>query len=508
VLRRHRKKLIGAAIVLFWLLMMGLLGRREILPLLRGPSLSTNYPTSPTDSWMMVLSPGEQPLGFINTQTAPETRDGLPGTLLTLNAILKMQFLGQPMRMHLGGSAWFARTGDAGRFDFAVRSEEHSARFEGVLGNGVLNARIHTAGEVYPLSLPVNRELAIAGIAGTSALQLDRLKPGEEAVIEAFDPMTLSMGTARVKCLGFDTLGEGDEARKVRVVSITSHNIESKAWLDEEGQTLRAETPLGLILQQTSSSEALSAVSREVPQDLIQAVAIHPSGKRPVRGANLMRIRISGIPDAVTIPEDANQRRTADGDLLIAPRSQAEDSASTELPENLEPFLAAHPFVQSDHPEIQRTATEIVEDRQDPWDKARAIYEWVFANIEKQGVLSIPSALDVLHTKVGDCNEHTVLFTALARAAGVPARMALGVVWSDELDGFYYHAWPEVYAGEWLWMEPTLGQPIADATHVKLLTGDIERWPRLLAFLGKLRIEVLEVSGAAHESPDGERLAP
>jgi hypothetical protein len=57
-------------------------------------------------------------------------------------------------------------------------------------------------------------------------------------------------------------------------------------------------------------------------------------------------------------------------------------------------------------------------------------------------------------------------------------------------------------------MEPTLGQPIADATHVKLLTGDIERWPRLLAFLGKLRIEVLEVSGAAHESPDGERLAP
>ncbi len=508
MLRRHRKKLIATAIILFWLLMMGLLGRREILPLLRGPTLTARYSTSPTDSWMMVLSPSEQPLGFINTQTAPETRDGLPGTLLTLSSILKMQFLGQPMRMQLGGSAWFARTGDAGRFDFAVRSEEHSARFEGVLEGGVLNARIHTAGEVYPLSLPVERELVIAGVAGTSTLQLDHLEPGDEALIEAFDPMTLSMGTTRVKCLGFDTLGEGDEARKVRVVSITTNNVESKAWLGDEGETLRAETPLGLILQQTTSSEALSAVSREVPRDLIQAVAIHPTGERPVRGAGLMRIRISGIPDTVSIPEDANQRRVEAGDLLIAPRSPAEGSASTAPLDDPAPFLAAHPFVQSDHPEIQKTAAEIVEGRQDPWDKACAIYEWVFANIGKQGVLSIPSALDVLHTKVGDCNEHTVLFTALARAAGVPARMALGVVWSDELDGFYYHAWPEIYAGEWLWMEPTLGQPIADATHVKLLTGDIERWPRLLAFLGKLRIEVLEVNDAAPEPPDGERPAP
>ena len=225
MLRRHRKKLIGAAVVLFWLLMMGLLARRELLPLLRGPSMSASYAASPTDSWMMVLSPSEQPLGFINSQTAPETRDGLPGTLLTLNAILKMQFLGQPMRMHLGGSAWFARAGDTGSFDFAVRSEEHSARFEGALENGMLEARIHTAGEVYPLSLSVDREIVIAGVAGTSTLQLNRLDPGEETVLEAFDPMTLTLGTARVKCLGFETLGEGAAARKARVVSITVHNI-------------------------------------------------------------------------------------------------------------------------------------------------------------------------------------------------------------------------------------------------------------------------------------------
>ncbi len=43
--------------------------------------------------------------------------------------------------------------------------------------------------------------------------------------------------------------------------------------------------------------------------------------------------------------------------------------------------------------------------------------------------MSIPNALEVLESKKGDCNEHTVLFNALARAAGIPAKTAVGVVY-------------------------------------------------------------------------------
>jgi transglutaminase-like putative cysteine protease len=71
--------------------------------------------------------------------------------------------------------------------------------------------------------------------------------------------------------------------------------------------------------------------------------------------------------------------------------------------------------------------------------------------------------------------------------------MAIGVVWSDELEAFAYHAWPEVWVGRWVWMDPTLGQPVADATHIKLASGGLESWPRVLAFLGRLRLEVVEV---------------
>ena len=101
----------------------------------------------------------------------------------------------------------------------------------------------------------------------------------------------------------------------------------------------------------------------------------------------------------------------------------------------------------------------------------------------------------MLEQRRGDCNEHAVLYTALARAAGLPTRIAIGVVWSEELDGFYYHAWPEVAIdGRWHWLDPTLGQPTADATHVKILNGGIESWSRLLPWLGKMQIEIEEVS--------------
>ena len=63
--------------------------------------------------------------------------------------------------------------------------------------------------------------------------------------------------------------------------------------------------------------------------------------------------------------------------------------------------------------------------------------------LEKKPTVSLPSAREVLRTRVGDCNEHTVLYVAMARALGLPARIAVGLVYLR--GAFYYHAWPEVY---------------------------------------------------------------
>ena len=90
----------------------------------------------------------------------------------------------------------------------------------------------------------------------------------------------------------------------------------------------------------------------------------------------------------------------------------------------------------------------------------------------------------MLRTRVGDCNEHTALYVAMARAAGIPARIAVGLVYVH--GAFYYHAWPEVYlrrgrgGGLWLPVDPTFNQFPADATHLRLARGGLDRQAAIL----------------------------
>ena len=88
----------------------------------------------------------------------------------------------------------------------------------------------------------------------------------------------------------------------------------------------------------------------------------------------------------------------------------------------------------------------------------------------------------------GDCTEHALLFVALARAAGIPARQVHGLVHTDTGAGpaLYWHEWAEILLdGRWVAVDPTFGQFPADATHLALGTG---RSTSSTHVMGQLRI--------------------
>ncbi|MGE5817208.1 MAG: transglutaminase-like domain-containing protein [Deltaproteobacteria bacterium] len=158
----------------------------------------------------------------------------------------------------------------------------------------------------------------------------------------------------------------------------------------------------------------------------------------------------------------------------------------------LSSYLEATPFTQSDHPRIRALAQQIVAGESDARKAALRIKDWVYVQIAKEPTVSIPNALEVLRTRKGDCNEHTVLFNALARAAGIPARTAVGVVYLR--GAFYYHAWSEVWLGEWVTLDSVLNQFPADVTHIKFIEGEIDRQIDILQLIGNLKIDVIEAS--------------
>jgi transglutaminase-like putative cysteine protease len=113
--------------------------------------------------------------------------------------------------------------------------------------------------------------------------------------------------------------------------------------------------------------------------------------------------------------------------------------------------------------------------------------------------------VEVLRTRVGDCNEHTALFVALARAAGIPARISVGLV--SVRNAFYYHAWPEVYLDEgngrglWLPVDPTLNQFPADATHLRLARGGLDQQVAILPLIGRVKMTILDLDLVPGASP-------
>ena len=71
---------------------------------------------------------------------------------------------------------------------------------------------------------------------------------------------------------------------------------------------------------------------------------------------------------------------------------------------------------------MQELAAKVGGQIEHPWDKARAFHNWVWENIRPR-VGPYTSVVAAIRDRVGDCEEHASVFTALCRASGIPARL-------------------------------------------------------------------------------------
>lgn len=114
--------------------------------------------------------------------------------------------------------------------------------------------------------------------------------------------------------------------------------------------------------------------------------------------------------------------------------------------------------VDYDHPSVKGLATRMVSDHGANMGLAE-IVEFVDRSIPTKSYRrGFEIASQVARSAEGDCTEHAVLLTALARARGRPAQLVFGVLVLVGQEGLqaFGHAWSEVHDGQ-AWR-------IADAT--------------------------------------------
>jgi transglutaminase-like putative cysteine protease len=451
-----------------------------------------------TAVWRGVYYRGEK-IGFTVSQTT-RTEDGFE---LQEDGRLQMLLLGQDTAATIRTTARVDASFMLRSFDFSLDPGTGPVTVKGTLdqpaqpgGPHRLSLAIDSGGgtrtetrdlpEAPVLSLNLSRLLANGGLV-----------PGAKHTRTVLDPATLHSAVMTVNVGDRGVVRANDTVMPAFRVETEFRGLRTTSWVTDTGEVVREESPLGLITVREPPERARGlAVSGRVHADLLQAAAIVPTMKGRIdepRDVRRLKLRLDGadVPDAEL--DGVGQTAEANVIEIVDPQSLA---AGPRDP-NAARYLAAEPLIESDAPEIRAEAEQAIAGATGDRSRAERLTRYVNGLLDKKPTVSLPSAREVLRTKVGDCNEHTALFVAMARSIGMPSRIAVGLVFMH--GAFYYHAWPEVYITEksgqglWLPVDPTLNQYPADATHLRLTRGGLDRQAVVLPLLGRLEMTVLDV---------------
>jgi Transglutaminase-like superfamily len=158
-------------------------------------------------------------------------------------------------------------------------------------------------------------------------------------------------------------------------------------------------------------------------------------------------------------------------------------------------YLKEAPYLEVNDARIRGRARQIVGKETDPQRKAAKIRAWVHGQMKPKTTIGVlRSATDILTAPEGVCRDYSILFAALARAAGIPTRLCGGIVYFQ--GSFFYHAWNECLLspsrGAWRAYDSTLPTDFVDATHIKFAQGDATDMFNAVRVVGQLKAEVLE----------------
>jgi transglutaminase-like putative cysteine protease len=118
----------------------------------------------------------------------------------------------------------------------------------------------------------------------------------------------------------------------------------------------------------------------------------------------------------------------------------------------------------------------------------------VYSHVQKRNDATLSNALETLNAGYGDCGEHAALLAALLRAAGIPSRVALGLLYIDSKKAYFYHAQVTAFVGGgWLFADPTWDVFPASGRFVPLIIDDTGTDAMLIArLIGRIRIEYMK----------------
>lgn len=341
------------------------------------------------------------------------------------------------------------------------------------------------------------------------------LRRGRAASASLFDQFSLQTRDVTLRVTAESTLVVADSADydstamawvavhfdTVRAFRLDGAPDGLRLWIDAQGRLVRATSPRGFSVERTAFEIAYENFRRRDTLRLMRASDAPPAGDivattttlagvRADRPIGSLRLRLGGGSPAGLDLEGPRQHLSGDTLIVDAERAAAL-VASYRLPNSdttMQRWLGPTPLIASDDLRVAGQARLLAAGERDPRRVVERLTHWVAASVRDDTTSALSGTAGVLNRRRGDCNARVQIFVAMARALGVPARPVAGLLRSG--GRFYYHAWAEVYLGNWVAVDPTSDQLPADAAHVRLAIDAFARPVDLARLIAGLTLEV------------------
>jgi hypothetical protein len=441
------------------------------------------------ESWMNIFQSNRK-IGFSFKRLVPKP----PGYQLEERLVMRINTMGMVQDLQLHTLADLHADLSLERFRFDIASGRFRFSTRGEAAAGVLTLQTESAGARRTAEIPLTAKPYLPA-AVVEMLAAEDLTPGSRYRFDIFDPASMAQAPVQAEVIDREELDVAGGRVPATRISMSLRGMTQTAWIAPNGDLLRERGLLGMRLEKATRDEALQGLEAAAGEDMTEIASVATNREIPDPAAlKRLRVRIGGIRTE-DLQLQGGRQRFEDG-VLVVHRENLEDLPEMPREDRMNAleriFLKPEALIQSDHERIRDLVRTILEESPPatPLAAARLLLQWIHRHIEKRPVLSLPDALSTLQHRMGDCNEHAMLLAAMARAAGIPARVEAGLVYMR--GRFYYHAWNLLFLGRWVTADALFDQLPADVTHLRLVTGSVQQQLDLAGVIGNITLEVLD----------------
>lgn len=257
----------------------------------------------------------------------------------------------------------------------------------------------------------------------------------EEAAAETASDTAAEAATEAAAEAATEAAAETAAEKEAEVTAGTvTYNVDMTQY--EKGKVVRVWLPVA----QTNDYQT---VDDDPSYDAPQSPNVHTEITTDELGNKMLYVAW----DAETEPEDrtVNCFFHAERPEILAPEFKEE--GSVEELEGYEAYLQPSSTVPVDGV-VKEQADKICEGKETVFDKARAIYDWIYENMNRDEAVTGCGDGDVcalLDSKGGKCTDINSVFIGLCRAEGIPAREMFGIRMNAEDITKNQHCWTQFY---------------------------------------------------------------